>query len=108
IKAVLLLVGAGVLTTWVLGYFGFDVSALLERAVERNPEVLRPGTAEPVALGERLLVPGLEYGADTRSKVDFLSLGLALVLGTAGLPHILMRFYTVPNSREARRSVAWA
>ncbi|MCO1653589.1 solute symporter family protein [Pseudonocardia humida] len=108
IKAVLLLVGAGVLTTWVLGYFGFNLSALLERAVQRNPEVLRPGATEAVALGERLLVPGLQYGEDTLSKVDFLSLGLALVLGTAGLPHILMRFYTVPNAREARRSVVWA
>jgi cation/acetate symporter len=108
IKAALLLVGAAVLTTWVLGYFGFNLSALLGRAVERNQSVLQPGDADPTALGERLLVPGLQYGANTLSKVDFLSLGLALVLGTAGLPHILMRFYTVPNAREARRSSVWA
>ncbi|MCO1656304.1 solute symporter family protein [Pseudonocardia humida] len=108
IKAGLLLVGAGVLTAWVLGYFGFNLSALLERAVQRNPEVLPPGAGAAVPLGERLLVPGLQFGADTLAKVDFLSLGLALVLGTAGLPHILMRFYTVPNAREARRSVVWA
>jgi cation/acetate symporter len=107
IKAAMLLVGAGVLTTWVLGYFGFNLSALLGRAVERNPSVLSAG-GEVVGLGERLLVPGLQYGSSTLSKIDFLSLGLALVLGTAGLPHILMRFYTVPNAREARRSVVWA
>jgi cation/acetate symporter len=106
IKAVMLLVGAAVLTTWVLGYFGFNLSGLLDRAVERNPEVLAQGGVVP--LGERLLVPGLQYGGSALAKVDFISLGLALVLGTAGLPHILMRFYTVPNSREARRSVVWA
>ena len=42
------------------------------------------------------------------AKVDFLSLGLALVLGTAALPHVLMRFYTVPTAKEARKSVVWA
>src|SRR5690606_3697921 len=52
--------------------------------------------------------PGLKYGADLTSKLDFVSLGIALVLGTAGLPHILIRFYTVPTSRDARKSVLWA
>ncbi len=108
IKAALLLVGAAVLTTWVMGYFGFNLSALLGRAVEQNLTVTKPGALEAADLGERLLIPGLQYGADTVSKIDFLSLGLALVLGTAGLPHILMRFYTVPNAHEARRSVVWA
>jgi cation/acetate symporter len=108
IKAGLLLVGAAVLTTWVLGYFGFSLSGLLHQAVAANPEVRPPGAAATVPLGERLLVPGLQYGSTTTSKIDLLSLGLALVLGTAGLPHILMRFYTVPNAREARRSVVWA
>src|SRR3954464_3975820 len=94
IKATLLLVGAGVLTTWVLGYFGFNLSALLGRAVGVNPAVTAPGALQATPLGERLLVPGLQYGSTTLSKIDLLSLGLALVLGTAGLPHILMRFYT--------------
>ena len=48
--------------------------------------------------------PGLQY----KNPIDFISLSMALVLGTAGLPHVLMRFYTVPTSREARRSVVWA
>src|SRR4051794_11744072 len=107
IKAAMLLVGAAVLTTWVLGYFGFNLSALLGRAVERNPSALA-ADGSVVGLGERLLVPGLQTGSSTLAKIDNLSLGLALVLGTAGLPHILMRFYTVPNAREARRSVVWA
>jgi cation/acetate symporter len=54
------------------------------------------------------LDPGKAYGLNNTSKLNFISLALALVLGTAGLPHILMRFYTVPTAKEARRSVVWA
>ena len=92
IKAVLLLLAAGVLTTWVLGYVGFDLSGLLGQAAAAS------------AKGEQVLAPGLQY----LNPLDFVSLALALVLGTAGLPHILMRFYTVPTATEARRSVVWA
>ena len=56
----------------------------------------------------KLLAPGAKYGLSTLTKVDFISLSMALVLGTAGLPHVLMRFYTVPTSKEARKSVVWA
>ena len=49
--------------------------------------------------GDAFLQPGLQYGSTLTSQIDFLSLGLALVLGTAGLPHILIRFYTVPTAR---------
>src|SRR3954447_1984571 len=108
IKATLLLVGAGVLTTWVLGYFGVNLSALLGRAVGVNAAVTAPGALQATPLGERLLVPGLQYGSTTLSKIHLLSPGFAPVLGTAGLPHILMRFYPVPDAREARRSVVWA
>ncbi|MDQ2709745.1 MAG: cation acetate symporter [Actinomycetota bacterium] len=97
IKAGLLLVGAAVLTVWVLGKFGFNFSEILGLAIQNSPKT-----------GEKILGPGLAYGATTTSKIDFISLALALVFGTAGLPHILMRFYTVPNAREARRSVVWA
>ena len=92
VKAGLLLVGAAVLAAWVLGRYGFDLSEVLGRATLNSPQ------------GEALLNPGLQY----TNKVDFISLGLALVLGTAALPHILMRFYTVPSAKEARRSVVWA
>ncbi|QNE20352.1 cation acetate symporter [Kribbella qitaiheensis] len=96
IKAVLLVIGAGVMTLWVLAKFSFNLSGLLGGAVEKSPA------------GAKLLDPGLQYGLTGVSKLDFISLGLALVLGTAGLPHVLMRFYTVPTSKEARRSVSWA
>ncbi|MET0784088.1 MAG: sodium/solute symporter [Leifsonia flava] len=95
IKAVLLIAGAGVMTVWVLALHGFNLSTLLEHAV---------ATAGTPAI----LEPGLKYGVSEISKLDFLSLGLALVLGTAALPHVLMRFYTVPTAKEARKSVVWA
>lgn len=95
IKAVLLITGAGVMTVWVLALNGFNFGALLDAAVN-NPEN---------ANGAAILVPGLQYGSN---PLDFVSLALALVLGTAGLPHVLMRFYTVPTAKEARRSVVWA
>lgn len=97
IKAGLLLIGGAVMTVLVLAHYGFNFSALLGDAVK---------TAG--ATGEKLLGPGAQYGKSGLTRLDFISLALALVLGTAGLPHILMRFYTVPNAREARRSVTWA
>jgi cation/acetate symporter len=95
IKAVLLIAGAAVMTLWVLAIYGFNLSSLLGAAVETsgNPAVLNPG---------------LQYGKSETSKLDFMSLGLALVLGTAALPHVLMRFYTVPTAKEARKSVVWS
>jgi cation/acetate symporter len=95
IKAVLLIAGAGVMTVWVLALHGFNLSTLLDHAVETagNPAILDPG---------------IKYGVSAITQIDFVSLGLALVLGTAGLPHVLMRFYTVPTAKEARRSVVWA
>ncbi|WP_197517359.1 solute symporter family protein [Microbacterium karelineae] len=92
VKAFLLIGGGIVMTIWVLALHGFSLNALLESAVAANPQ------------GEAILGPGLQYA----NPIDFLSLGLALVLGTAGLPHVLMRFYTVPTAKEARRSVVWA
>ncbi len=97
IKAVLLIVGAGVMTLWVLARFGFSLSEVMQGAVDAAGEG-----------GEALLGPGKQYGASATSQLNFLSLALALVLGTAGLPHVLMRFYTVPSAKEARRSVVWA
>jgi cation/acetate symporter len=93
VKAFLLIAGAIVMTIWVLAINGFNINTLLESAVAASPQ------------GDAILAPGLQYGAN---PLDFVSLGLALVLGTAGLPHVLMRFYTVPTAKEARRSVVWA
>ena len=97
IKAVLLILGAGLMTVWVLGKYGFNISSLFGDSV-----------AKAGATGSALLDPGAQYGKSGTTKLDFLSLALALVFGTAGLPHVLMRFYTVPSAREARRSVVWA
>ena len=58
----------------------------------------------PQELGQRFLEPGLFL----KSPIDQISLGMALVLGTAGMPHILMRFFTVPTAKDARVSVLWA
>jgi cation/acetate symporter len=97
IKATLLIIGAFAMTVWVLGKYGFNLSSLLGSAVEKVGEG-----------GEKLLNPGAQYGKTGTTQLDFVSLALALVLGTAGLPHVLMRFYTVPTAKEARKSVVWA
>ncbi|WP_311259664.1 cation acetate symporter [Microbacterium sp. WCS2018Hpa-9] len=93
VKAFLLIGGAIAMTIWVLAINGFSLNTLLEAAVANSDK------------GDAILGPGLQYGAN---PWDFVSLGMALVLGTAGLPHVLMRFYTVPTAKEARRSVVWA
>jgi len=92
IKAVLLISGAALMSFWVLTRYGFNFSELLGAGADA-------GAA---------LEPGKKYGLDSLTRLDFVSLSMALVLGTAGLPHILMRFYTVPTAKEARRSVVWA
>jgi cation/acetate symporter len=93
IKAALLVLCVVLITVFLLGKFGFSVSALLDEAAANN------------ANGQRVLEPGAQFG---NSQLDFISLSLALILGAAGLPHVLMRFYTVPNAAQARRSVVWA
>jgi cation/acetate symporter len=97
IKAALLIIGAFAMTLWVLGKYGFNLSDLFQAAVDKGGKG-----------GAALLDPGKQYGKNGTTKLDFLSLGVALVLGTAGLPHVLMRFYTVPTAKDARRSVVWA
>ena len=101
VKAVLLIIGAAAMTVWVLALYGFNVSAILGDAVATARD-------QGVENAEGLLEPGRAYGLSALTKVDFISLALALVLGTAGLPHVLMRFYTVPDAKQARRSVVWA
>ncbi|MFC3454887.1 solute symporter family protein [Amycolatopsis speibonae] len=96
IKATILLLTGALITVFLFGKFGFSFSNLLSAAADNSP------------LGDELLEPGGSYGKSEVTKLDFVSLALALVLGAAALPHVLMRFYTVPNSREARRSVVWA
>jgi cation/acetate symporter len=112
IKAVLLMTGSALIVVLVLAEFSFNLSELLGVAGDNYAEATNAAAAEAgspeTATAAQFLEPGLKYGASLTSKLDFLSLGLALVLGTAGLPHILIRFYTVPTARDARKSVLWA
>jgi cation/acetate symporter len=96
VKAVLLMVGTLLITILVLAQFHFNLSELLGAAAAKTGK------------GAAFLQPGQLYGKDLVGKFDFLSLGLALVLGTAGLPHVLVRFYTTPTAHAARKSVLWA
>ena len=103
IKAVLLITGAAIMTAMVLVKFGLNFSEILGSA-----QTAISGSASEAVASRDVLAPGAQYGGSLQSKINLLSLGLALVLGTAGLPHVLMRFYTVPTAKEARRSVVWA
>ncbi len=92
IKAGLLLGGSTLMAILVLAQFGFDFNALIAKAIEVHPKhdaILAPGPA-------------------VANPINAFSLGIALMFGTAGLPHILMRFFTVANAKEARKSVFWA
>jgi cation/acetate symporter len=92
IKAGLLMIAGTVLTVLVLAKTGFNPIALFDRAVEQYPD------------GEAYLASGLQHP----DSINAISFGLALLLGTAGLPHVLMRFFTVPDARAARSSIGWA
>lgn len=94
IKAALLLGGATILTLMTLAHFNFSYSNLFAAVASMKD-------------GEKLLAPGASPKIAT-SSWDTLSLAIGLMFGTAGLPHILMRFYTVPNAKEARKSVFYA
>ena len=92
IKAVMLLAGATFMAIMVMLQFGFNFEALAAKAVEVHSKK------------DAIMAPG----ALINDPVSAVSVGMALMFGTAGLPHILMRFFTVPNAKEARKSVAWA
>jgi cation/acetate symporter len=92
IKAGLLLGGSTLMALLVLAQFGFDFNALIAKAVEVHPS------------HDKILLPGPQVA----NPINAISLGMALMFGTAGLPHILMRFFTVGNAKEARKSVFWA
>ena len=92
VKAVLLLAGVFVMTVWTLGKFSFDPGTLMRTAAHKSGK------------GDAFLAPGQFF----KEPLSAVSTGLAFGLGTAGLPHILMRFFTVPTARAARGSVGWA
>lgn len=107
IKATLLLGGATFMALMVLGHYGFSPERLFAAAVEvKTQAALTAGkdAAQAGILGQSIMGPG-NFIKDPISAISF---GMALMFGTAGLPHILMRFFTVPDAREARKSVFWA
>ncbi|NWO16130.1 MAG: cation acetate symporter [Corynebacterium sp.] len=106
IKAVLLVAGVIVMAILVFVAIKGGFVTLFDKAIAMHAEsqAIVDGGYE----ASQIMEPGLKYGTSTTTKIDFISLGLSLVLGTAGLPHVLMRFYTVPTATEARRSVTWA
>ena len=91
IKAAMLMIAGVVIATWVLAKFSFSPSLLLDKAASESGE------------GQKYLGPGLFL----TSPVLVISTGLTIFFGTAGLPHILMRFFTVPDGKAARQSVVW-
>ena len=121
IKAVLLLGGASFMAIMVLAKFGFSPEAMFAEAIRIKTDLATKGllaealktnpaaTADTVAAaaaakGFSIMGPG----SFVKDPISAISFGMALMFGTAGLPHILMRFFTVPNAKEARKSVLWA
>jgi len=107
IKACLLLGGATFMAASVLWRFGFSPEAMFAGAVQVKTDLaLKDGKTAAVAasIGQSIMGPG-NFVKDPVSAISF---GMALMFGTAGLPHILMRFFTVPSAKEARKSVMWA
>ncbi|MEN9435136.1 MAG: cation/acetate symporter ActP [Pseudomonadota bacterium] len=112
IKAILLVTASILLVMFTWGQYGFSLPGFLTAAI--NDPAIQAQVAKligdaatnmtPEQLGQRFLEPGLYL----KSPIDQISLGMALVLGTAGMPHILMRFFTVPTAKDARKSVIWA
>mgnify|MGYP001806021500 CR=1 FL=1 len=107
IKACLLLGGASFMAFMVMWQFGFSPEAMFAKAVEIKANLATTAgktPAEAQTIGQSIMGPG-NFVKDPISAISF---GMALMFGTAGLPHILMRFFTVPSAKEARKSVMWA
>jgi len=116
VKAVLLMSGAILLSILVMAHYGFSLTAFFDDIFKLTGKYCEVGTlaagatacpngAAPIT--KHFTQPGILYHG-AYGSLDLISLGMALILGTAGLPHILMRFYTVPNAKAARTSVVWA
>lgn len=102
IKAILLMTGTFCLSLMVMAKFGFSFSAFFDAISQVHSH-----DAAGTEVVQNFLQPGLKY-KPPKGAWELISLGMALVLGTAGLPHILVRFYTVPDAKTARVSVVWA
>ncbi|KVK96458.1 cation acetate symporter [Burkholderia cepacia] len=107
IKACMLLAGVTFMAIMVLAQYGFSPEALFAHAVEVKTAIAAnagKSTDDATRIGLSVMSPG----GFIKDPVSAISFGMALMFGTAGLPHILMRFFTVPDAKEARKSVFWA
>jgi len=110
IKAVLLLIGVTFMAFMILLKFNFSFENFFQAAVNVKATLFAqknsvdPTSPEAIAAGQSIMAPG----GFIKDPISAISFGMALMFGTAGLPHILMRFFTVPNAKEARKSVLWA
>ncbi|QNU15245.1 cation acetate symporter [Thermomonas sp. XSG] len=110
IKACLLLAGVTFMAFMVLANYGFSPEALFAKGVQVKAQLAAAAATTPeesagaAAKGLSIMGPG----GFIKDPISAISFGMALMFGTAGLPHILMRFFTVPNAKEARKSVFWA
>ncbi|NMM11609.1 MAG: cation acetate symporter [Polaromonas sp.] len=107
IKACLLLAGVTFMAFMVMSQFGFSFEALFAKGVEVKTQLAANGGKAPeeaAKIGLAIMGPG----GFVKDPISAISFGMALMFGTAGLPHILMRFFTVPDAKEARKSVFWA
>ena len=107
IKACMLLAGVSFMAFMVLAQYGFSPEALFAKAVEVKTAIALGAGKTPE---EAALVGGsiMRPGGFVKDPISAISFGMALMFGTAGLPHILMRFFTVPDAKEALKSVLWA
>jgi cation/acetate symporter len=125
IKACMLLAGASFMAFMVLAKFGFSPGAMFVKAIEIKSQLAANGliaealkanpTADKAALATQVAAAAgakgfaiMGPGGFVKDPISAISFGMALMFGTAGLPHIMMRFFTVPNAKEARKSVFWA
>ena len=118
IKACMLLAGASFMAFMVMAQFGFSFEALFAKAVEiktmvagKDAKLITDATAAGKDVAAVAAAKGFSImgpGSFIKDPISGISFGMALMFGTAGLPHIMMRFFTVPNAKEARKSVFWA
>jgi len=107
IKACMLLSGVTFMAFMVLAQFNFSPEALFAKGVEVKAAIAQAGGASPEEAAKKGLAI-MSPGGFIKDPVSAISFGMALMFGTAGLPHILMRFFTVPDAKQARKSVFWA
>jgi cation/acetate symporter len=107
IKACMLLSGVTFMAFMVLAQFNFSPEALFAKGVEVKAAIAQAGGVSPEEAAKKGLAI-MSPGGFIKDPVSAISFGMALMFGTAGLPHILMRFFTVPDAKQARKSVFWA